>query len=146
MKFQFITSVAAVLLSSGHGVFAAEEVSCCCWSSLRLRAQTSPAAAVALLLLLLLLVSMCFTCSSVCLSAFDVDVYVYALANTSISSIAFFHLLSSLPTNTYHSPSPKTVKRKIIAVHAQGAFLVYGLRWKVVVVPGRLKVVVKRPM
>ena len=146
MKFQFITSVAAVLLSSGHGVFAAEEVSCCCWSSLRLRAQTSPAAAVALLLLLLLLVSMCCTCSSVCLSAFDVDVYVYALANTSISSIAFFHLLSSLPTNTYHSPSPKTVKRKIIAVHAQGAFLVYGLRWKVVVVPGRLKVVVKRPM
>ena len=145
MKFQFITSVAAVLLSSGHGVFAAKEVSCCCWSSLRLRAQTSPAAAVALLLLLLL-VSMCCTCSSVCLSAFDVDVYVYALANTSISSIAFFHLLSSLPTNTYHSPSPKTVKRKIIAVHAQGAFLVYGLRWKVVVVPGRLKVVVKRPM
>jgi len=145
MKFHFITSVAAVLLSSGHGVFAAEEVSCCCWSSLRLRAQTSPAAAVALLLLLL--VSMCCTCSSVCLSTlFDVDVYVCALANTSISSIAFFHLLSSLPTNTYHSPSPKTVKRKIIAVHAQGAFLVYGLRWKVVVVPGRLKVVVKRPM
>ena len=137
MKFQFITSVAAVLLSSGHGVFAAEEVSCCCWSSLRARA----------LLLLLLLVSMCCTCSSVCLSTlFDVDVYVCALANTSISSISFFHLLSSLPTNTYHSPSPKTVKRKIIAVHAQGAFLVYGLRWKVVVVPGRLKVVVKRPM
>ena len=133
MKFQFITSVAAVLLSSGHGVFAAKEVRC--WSSLRARA------------LLLLLVSMCCTCSSVCLSTlFDVDVYVCALANTSISSIAFFHLLSSLPTNTYHSPSPKTVKRKIIAVHAQGAFLVYGLRWKVVVVPGRLKVVVKRPM
>ena len=135
MKFQFITSVAAVLLSSGHGVFAAK-VSC--WSSQSSDIPGGGAAAAAVL------VSMCCTCSSVCLSAFDV--YVYALANTAISSIAFFHLLSSVPTNTYHSPSAKTVKRKIIAVHAHAAFLVYGLRWKVVVVAGRLKVVVKRPM
>ena len=131
MKFQFITSVAAVLLSSGHGVFAAKEVRC--WSS---QSSDIPRGGR-----LLLHGSMWYTRSSVCLC---VSCLCYALANTCHFIHAFFHLLSSLPTNTYHSPSPKTVNRKLMCIHAQGACLVYGLSWLLTTL--WVILVVKRPI
>jgi hypothetical protein len=122
MKFQFITSVAAVLLSSGHGVFAAEEVRCCCWSS---QSSDIPDGGGALLLLLLLLVSMCCTCSSVCLSAFDVE-FMFMLLLTHpyhpSPSFIFYHLSShqhlpqSVPQNCQKEDNRSACARRLPCV------------------------------